>query len=154
MLSGVFHHAPFPRLVGPTWFRMTLLPCTSGGSGTAGLASLNVMYRQQFVDSEAGQRAAITSGSTVGAAWATPAGSTTAIVPASTARAAASPNLRTTAHPLYRSNGSAIFTCPQRRVPLRRPPGAVPILAHCRRGGRVRLSASDRTECIVEHDPN
>src|SRR3954451_3946249 len=99
MVSGVFHHAPFPRLVGPVWLRMTLLPCTSGGSGTGGLASLNVMYRQQFVDSDAGHRAEMTSGSTVGAAWATPPGKATAIVPASMASTAASPNLRTTAHP-------------------------------------------------------
>src|SRR4051794_36800278 len=114
MVSGEFHQAPLPRFVRPAWLRMILLPWISGGSvgGLGTSSSLKVMYRQQFVDSEATHRPEIASGNTVGAAWATPTGRTTAIMPASTARTAASPNLRTTAHPLVRSNGTLIVTRP------------------------------------------
>ena len=78
---------------------MIRLPWTSGGSGVGVVASLNVMYRQQSVDSLAAQRLEIGSGSVAGAALAVPAGTVTAMVPASAAVTAATANLRTIAHP-------------------------------------------------------
>src|SRR4029453_6859831 len=81
---------------------MIRLPWTSGGSvgGLGTSSSLKVMYRQQSVASLAAHRPEIGSGRTVGAPWATREGTTTAIVPTSTAETVASPSLRTTAHPL------------------------------------------------------
>src|SRR3954454_15333904 len=103
MASGVFHQTPLPRFVSPAWFRMIRLPSTAGGSvgGLGTSSSLNVMYRQQSVDSLAGQRPAIGSGSTAGAALAVPVGSAMPIVPASVAATAASASLRTVAPLLW-----------------------------------------------------
>src|SRR5690242_7440515 len=113
----------------PLWFRMSLLPCTEGGSGVGGWLSLKVMYRQQFAASFAWHWPVIGSGSTVGAAWAMPEGTTTPMVPRSAAETAASPNLRTIANPLLLRAGGRLragHPSAMGRSPSFRPLSVVP----------------------------